>query len=71
MTAAVLYPAMIAITANHVTAIIVRSAAHIARSAIPHCVWGVHTNVPHVMSQSVRAVLPNVRSVRRRCVKIV
>ena len=71
MTAAVLYQAMIVTTVSHVTEIIVRSAAHTARCVIPHCVWDVHTNVPHVMNQSVRAVLPNARSARRRCVRIV
>ena len=71
MTAAVLYQAMIAITANAVTVTIVHSVRHIARCAIPHFVWDARMNVPHAMSRSARAVLLNVRNAKKLTVRIV
>ena len=71
MTAAVPYQMMIAITASTATGITARSAAAIARCAIRQCVWGVLMNVPHAMSQSVRVVQLNVKSVKKHSVRIV
>ena len=71
MTAVALYQVMIATTVNHVTEIIVRSAAHIARCVIPRCVWGVLMNVPHATSLFARAVLPNARIAKKLTVRIV
>ena len=71
MTAAVPYQAMIAITANAVTATIVRSAAHIAVCAIPQFAWAAAMSVPHVMNRSAKAVLPNARIAKKSTVRIV
>ena len=71
MTAAVLYQAMIAITVNHVTEIIVRSVRRIARCVTPHFVWDVLMNVPDAMNRFVRAVLPNARIAKKLTVRIV
>ena len=66
-----LFQAMIVTTANTVTATIVRSAAHIARCAIPRFVLAVHTNVPHVMSRFVVVALPNARIAKKYSVRTV
>ena len=65
MTAAALYRAMIAITANAVTAIIVAAAALIAGFAMQQFAWAVHTNAPHAANLSVRAVLLNAEIAKR------
>ena len=70
MTAAAPCRAMIAITVNHVTEIIVRSVRRIARCVTPHFVWDVLMNVPHAMSRSVITVRPNARIAKRRSVRI-
>ena len=62
---------MIAITANVVTATIVRSAAHIAECAIPQFAWAVHTSVPHVMNRFAKAVPRNARIAKKPTVRIV